>query len=110
MRPHLTEGAQARLENRPVWLAIIFILAVLAAGAGFLLHLAQQSRRTLCTYIRMCKTGISHASDCIRHRRRSISRCETSANAQYAADECEDKATLEGPSPIDALSSLCFWE
>lgn len=45
MRPHLTEGAQARLENRPVWLAIIFILAVLAAGAGFLLHLAQQSRR-----------------------------------------------------------------
>jgi hypothetical protein len=29
-------------SNRPVWLAIIFILAVLAAaGAGFLLHIAK---------------------------------------------------------------------
>jgi hypothetical protein len=31
-------------SNRPVWLAIIFIMAVLvAAGAGFLLHLARAS-------------------------------------------------------------------
>ena len=31
-------------SNRPVWLAIIFIMAVLvAAGAGFLLHLAKAS-------------------------------------------------------------------
>jgi predicted membrane-bound spermidine synthase len=29
-------------SNRPVWLAIIFIMAVLvAAGAGFVLHLAR---------------------------------------------------------------------
>jgi hypothetical protein len=31
-------------SNRPVWLAIIFIMAVLvAAGAGFLLHLTKAS-------------------------------------------------------------------
>ncbi len=31
-------------SNRPLWLAIIFIMAVLAAaGAGFLLHLAKAS-------------------------------------------------------------------
>ena len=81
------------------------ILAVLAAGAGFLLHLAQQSRRTLCTYIRMCKTGISHASDCIRHRRRSTSRCGTSANAHYAANECESAVRGRTLWPSSAVGS-----